>query len=199
VSLRAPYQNKPPNEAKQDVRYRNVFVCSMADLFGRWVPGEWIEAVLQACADNPSWNFLMLTKFPKRMAEFQIPKNCWMGTTIDLSARIKAAEDAFEKVNCAVKWISVEPMLEQMKFTRLPMFDWLVMGGASKSSKTPEWTPPFAWVRQLTLDADAAGVPYYMKTNLGIANRVLMPPRGVRFPIKQDPQTPDSSFKYLGK
>jgi hypothetical protein len=41
-----------PSRAKQrdsstDWRERNVFVCSMADLFGRWVPREWIEAVLR--------------------------------------------------------------------------------------------------------------------------------------------------------
>src|SRR5262249_14162238 len=52
---------------------RNVFVCSMGDLFGRWVPSEWIEAVLKECREAPQWNFLFLTKFPIRMAEFKFP------------------------------------------------------------------------------------------------------------------------------
>jgi protein gp37 len=199
ASLRAPYQNKPPASAVDDVRQRNVFTCSMADLFGRWVPAAWIEAVLQSCADNPAWNFLMLTKFPKRMAEFSIPKNCWMGTTVDLNARVKAAEDAFEKVSCAVKWLSVEPMLEPIKFSRLALFDWLVIGGASRSSQTPEWFPPFDWIRQITIDAEAAGVPVYMKTNLGIRNRILMPPRTITIPIPKGETKPGPEFSYLSK
>jgi hypothetical protein len=36
----------PPKEAQSDTRYKNVFLGSMADVFGRWVPAEWIEAVL---------------------------------------------------------------------------------------------------------------------------------------------------------
>jgi protein gp37 len=47
----------------------------MADLFGRWVPAEWIEAVLDSIRANPQWNSLLLTKFPKRLAEFQFPDN----------------------------------------------------------------------------------------------------------------------------
>ena len=37
----------------QVIGYRNVFTCSMADLFGRWVPVEWIEAVLDSVRANP--------------------------------------------------------------------------------------------------------------------------------------------------
>ena len=66
--LNAPANTAVPDEAATDTRYRNVFTCSMADLFGGWVPKEWIEAVLGAERDNPQWNFLFFTKFPKRMA-----------------------------------------------------------------------------------------------------------------------------------
>jgi protein gp37 len=44
--LKAPNHTKVPAEATTDVRAKSVFVCSMADLFGKWVPDEWIEAVL---------------------------------------------------------------------------------------------------------------------------------------------------------
>src|SRR5580765_4490984 len=40
--LTAPANTPRPEKAVQDVSFRNVFTCSMADLFGRWVPSEWI-------------------------------------------------------------------------------------------------------------------------------------------------------------
>jgi ParB-like chromosome segregation protein Spo0J len=59
--LSAPANTPVPAEAADSLGYKNVFTCSMADLFGRWVPREWIEAVLQVVADNSQWNFLFLT------------------------------------------------------------------------------------------------------------------------------------------
>ena len=47
------------------------------------------------------------------------------------------------------KWLSIEPMLEPLTFTRLDLFDWIVVGGASKQSQTPEWKPPFIWIYDL--------------------------------------------------
>ena len=42
----------------------NIFVCSMADLFGEWVPDEWIEEVMNACLLSPQHRYLFLTKNP---------------------------------------------------------------------------------------------------------------------------------------
>lgn len=142
--LTAPYQTKPKDS--DNPAERNVFANSMSDLYGRWVPQEWIDAVFKAMADNPQWNFLTLTKFPKRAAELVYPSNVWIGTSVDLQARVKAAEDAFERIECGVRWLSIEPMLEPLTFSKPGLFDWVVIGGASRSSQTPEWTPPFAWI-----------------------------------------------------
>src|SRR5262249_55475389 len=139
---------------------------SMADIFGRWVPTEWIEAVLTQVRSAKDWNFLFLTKFPNRMAEFDFPKNAWVGTSVDLQVRVKAAEKAFAGVNAKVKWLSIEPLLEPIKFERLDLFQWMVIGGASKSTKTPEWKPPSKWIYDLTKQADEAGCKYYAKSNL---------------------------------
>jgi protein gp37 len=155
----------------------NVFTCSMADLFGRWVPTEWIEAVLEAVRAAPQWNFLFLTKFPIRMAEFDFPKNAWVGTTVDCQARVANAEKAFRKVKAGVKWLSIEPLIEPLKFSDLSAFQWLVIGGASASSQTPEWVPPLRWVVDLEDAAARAGVPFYEKSNLGArSNRVRQYP-----------------------
>jgi protein gp37 len=145
---------------------RNVFVCSMADLFGRWVPKEWIEAVLAATRQAPRWNFLFLTKFPIRMADFEFPDNAWVGTTVDCQARVANAEKAFRKVKAGVKWLSCEPLIEPLRFSDLGAFQWIVLGGASRSSQTPEWKPPRSWVEDIEAEARKAGVRVYEKPNL---------------------------------
>lgn len=156
----------PEAKAKEWMGHKNVFTCSMADLFGRWVPREWIEAVLDAVRAAPKWNFLFLTKFPIRMAEFDFPANAWVGTSVDCQARVKNAEKAFRKVKAGVKWLSCEPLIEPLRFDDLGAFDWLVIGGASASSRTPEWHPPRGWVEALEKQAREAGVKVYEKSNL---------------------------------
>lgn len=153
-----------------DIGYRNVFTCSMADLFGKWMPQEWIEAVLKTIADNPQWTFLLLSKFPVRMAEFTYPPNVWLGTTVDKQWAVERAEKAFRKIKASgfngVCWLSCEPMLERLTFTSLGMFDWVVMGGSSRSTQTPEYRPPFDDIVHLYDQARAAGCRVYQKTNL---------------------------------
>lgn len=196
-ALNAPKNTKVPKEAATDTRFKNVFTCSMADLFGRWVPIEWINAVMLAARGNPQWNFLFLTKFPQRLSEIEIPENAWMGTTVDLQARVANAERAFANVKSKVKWLSVEPLIEPLRFSSLEMFDWVVIGGASSSSKTPAWQPPYRWIDSLVRQCDDAKVPIYFKSNLGIANRIIELPFDAV--VKQDPQEAPESFKYLGK
>lgn len=164
--LHAPRQTKVPPEAHTDPGFGNVFTCSMADLFGRWVPREWIEAVLAEVAVNPQWRFLFLTKFPIRLTEFEFPDNAWVGTTVDAQARVKAAEEAFARVRAKVRWLSLEPLLEPLQFEHLERFDWLVIGGASWSTQTPVWHPPLEWVVDLERQAAAVGARVYHKTNL---------------------------------
>jgi protein gp37/ParB-like chromosome segregation protein Spo0J len=174
--LNAPTNTKVPNLDDVDdpilrTGLRNVFTCSMADLFGKWVPTAWIEAVLQQIADNPQWTFLLLTKFPIRMAEFEYPPNTWIGTSVDRQYAVERAEKAFRKIRAGgyqgVAWLSCEPMMERLTFTSLDMFDWIVIGGASWSTQTPTYIPPGRDTIHLVNQADRAAVPIYMKTNLG--------------------------------
>ena len=161
-----------PVNTKPTVEYggNKVFVCSMADLFGKWVPEEWISAVLDQARQNPQWTFLFLTKFPIRMAEFEYPSNAWLGTTVDKQWAVERAEKAFRKIKesgfTGTCWLSCEPMLERLTFTSLDMFDWVVMGGASKSTQTPEYLPPFDDIVHLYQQARASGCKVYQKTNL---------------------------------
>jgi protein gp37 len=191
----APKNTKVPQKAEEDTAFKNVFTGSMADIFGRWVPAEWIELVVDAVRGNPQWNFLFLTKFPQRVHEFgQMPENAWMGTTVDCQERVANAEKAFAKMGGGIKWLSIEPMLTPLKFTRLELFDWVVIGGASKSAQTPGWVPPFDWIADLHAQARDAGCAVYHKDNLGLGDDVRL--KEFPWEPRTDRQLPES-LKYL--
>ena len=164
--LKAPQYTKVPAQADTAIGYRNVFVCSMADLFGKWVPEEWIEAVMTEVRAAPQWNFLFLTKFPQRLESITWPQNAWVGTTVDEQYRVSIAEKAFRNVDAPVKWLSCEPLRERLTFTSLDMFDWVVLGGQSRSSQEPAFQPPWEWIEHLTCQAREANCLLYWKPNL---------------------------------
>lgn len=185
--LMAPYNTKLPKDVDASIARRNVFANSMSDLYGRWVPQAWIDAVFKTMAENPQWNFLTLTKFPKRAAELDYPKNVWIGTSVDLQARVKPAEEAFERIRCGARWLSLEPLLEPLTFEKPQLFDWVVIGGASKSSQTPELIPPAAWLIRVASQFLDHGAKIYLKTN----------GRPREFPGVITPESADEIFKYL--
>jgi len=165
--LHAPRHTKVPAKAETDYREANVFACSMADLFGKWVPQEWIDAVFTEVRHSPEWRFLCLTKFPRRLAELEWPDNAWCGTTVDKQFRVDVAEQAFANVTAGVKWLSCEPMLERLTFASLDMFDWVVIGAESPNSNNRAgFQPPWEWVEHLIRQARDAGCRVYLKENL---------------------------------
>lgn len=191
----APKNTRVPEKAEHDTAFKNVFTGSMADVFGRWVPTEWVNRILGVVQECPQWNFLFLTKFPQRVHEFgDVPSNAWMGTTVDCQDRVANAEKAFAKMGGGIKWLSVEPMLTPLKFTRLDLFDWVVIGGSSRSSQTPEWVPPFDWVVDLHKQARDAGCAIYHKDNLKIGDGMRLK----EFPWESKEQTKlPQALKYL--
>jgi protein gp37 len=155
----------PGNHKDSGKRNNRVFTCSMADLFGAWVPKEWIDAVLSVCSDSPAFDFLLLTKNPKRLTEFAFPPNCWVGTTTDTQRRMEVAERIFADVQASVKWVSVEPMREPILPKDASAFHWYVIGGATPNSQQPGFVPPWDWVFRLALAAHDAGARAFIKTN----------------------------------
>lgn len=174
--LHAPANSAIPKEAERDPRLRRVFVCSMSDLYGKWVPDEWIEKVHASCIDNPQWEYLMLTKFPRRYVGMKLPETSWLGTSVDEQKRVRLAEDAFRQISgVRVKWLSLEPLLAPLEFTDLSMFDWIVIGSQSATEQpdglVKEFAPPFEWVARIVAQAKEAGCRVYLKPNLlGIPN-----------------------------
>jgi protein gp37 len=176
--LTAPANTKVPADAATDPRRRRCFVCSMADLFGRWVPREWIQQVLEACIANPQWFYLFLTKFPSRYLEFlgYLPPTAWLGTSVDEQKRVRLAEDAFRQIgDVPVKYLCLEPLRAELRFTDLSMFDWVIIGGQTETQQpdgiVPAFAPPFAWVARIWAQATEAGCAVWLKPNLlGVTN-----------------------------
>ena len=138
------------------------------------------------------WEFLLLTKFPKRMAEFDIPANAWAGTSVDCQARVAEAEAAFADIGGKYHWLSCEPLIEPLRFQHLDRFHLLVIGGASASNETPRWIPPYAWIDDLQRQAAEAGCAVYIKSNLYLKEE----PGGLRYGFFD--RAPEV-FHYLAK
>jgi protein gp37 len=169
--LEAPANTKVPSGTKRSPAKGRVFVCSMADLYGKWVPTDWISQVHQSCINNPQWEYLFLTKFPARYNQVKLPSTGWMGTTVDRQHRVKVAETAFRKIEgVRVKWLSLEPLLEPLEFTDLSMFDWVIIGSQSQTNQpdgvVKSFAPNFEWVSRLTDQAHEAGCKVWLKENL---------------------------------
>ena len=151
---------------------KNIFVCSMADLFGKWVPDEWIEEVFKVCEETPQHNYMFLTKNPNRYLKLakagKLPtrENMWYGTTIT------RAKDLY--MYCTDEWhsfLSIEPLLEDMgkwysaEYEADNKPEWVVIGAESGNRKE-KVTPEKDWVMRIAEDCSKYGIPLFMKDSL---------------------------------
>lgn len=156
------YKLAEPQRAKLP---RNIFVCSMADLFGRWVPTTWITQVLDACLAAPQHNYFFLTKNPDRYLELDklaiLPRkgNFWYGTTT-------TTEDApFFYSDQHNTFVSVEPMHGPMHASGRLITDWVIVG-AETGNRDGKRLPRREWVLALADECREMGLPIFMKKNL---------------------------------
>ena len=160
------------DEPKHWKKPRTIFVCSMADLFGGWVPDEWIEAVINACLSAPQHRYMFLTKNPARymhlIANGIIPKNqpnFWFGST----ATIPEIEFFWcDEVNT---FVSIEPILAPFKdLTDDGVYpssktNWIIIGAETGNRKN-KVVPQKSWIDEIASAAKKAGTPVFMKESL---------------------------------
>jgi len=99
-----------------------IFVSDMGDMWGDWVPKEWIKKVLKVTSAKLSCKFLFLTKNPKRYLEFQerFTGNIMLGATIETNRdyklsgapRTKERYEAMKNLKWRHKAIVIEPILD---------------------------------------------------------------------------------------
>lgn len=163
---------------------RNIFVCSMGDLFGDWVPDEWIDDVIKSTQRALRHRYLFLTKNPERYGDWlerfeegHIPdldefENCWFGASASNNAE-------FERANRSMaQWISIEPIRERIKtdedqFMQFNPYTlgerkrwaWVVIGAETGNSKN-NVAPKREWIDDIVNSCEDYGTPVFMKESL---------------------------------
>ena len=146
---------------------RTIFVCSMADLFGEWVPDGWIEEVFKACEAAPQHRYLFLTKNPSRyesVLNSPMPDNMWFGWSQEGPIGNKAAfhTDADVLVNT---FVSIEPLLRPFEEFCIKNIGWAIVGAETGNRKN-KVIPEKKWVMDIAEACEQAGVPLFMKESL---------------------------------
>lgn len=163
---------------------QNIFVGSMADLFGRWVPTKWIVEVLDICREAPQHNYLFLTKFPERYVELDhlalLPheENFWYGATITNAKQMKRAADSIGQLRQEVRsFFSMEPLMEDVARSEAwemayngAYANWIIIGAMTGPGSESQ-QPCREWVERIVDDVKNELSPFYpipvfMKSNL---------------------------------
>lgn len=158
--LQMPAQKKKP---------ANIFVGSMTDLFGDWVPDEWIEKVFSACEAAPWHNYLFLTKNVERYCQYGVPieqKNMWYGTSITREQDMRRFD--YLPAFCQT-FVSMEPILEDLKPEEnrkiFEQISWFILG-AETGNRKGKVKPERKWIEDIVDRCRAEGKPVFMKNSL---------------------------------
>lgn len=170
--IEAPFTRRKPSK---------IFVGSMTDVFGAWVPEDQIRQILAMVAQCPQHTFQFLTKNLKRTQQFNFPKNVWLGVSSPPSffkRKELSLQDKVDYVNEAldifdqmppetVKWMSIEPL----SFNIAPLIEqhpktlnWVVVGAASEASTF--YQPDEDDLKSLMTVLKTHRVPHFFKGNL---------------------------------
>ena len=158
---------------------RNIFVCSMADLFGEWVPDNWIEEVFKACEKAPQHNYLFLTKNPARYVDLQdvgkLPRgsNMWYGVSVTDCRQLELTEQSFGELRSNTKtFFSIEPILEDVTVVQAwndcivsRYVDWVIVG-AETGRRKDKVVPKREWIEHIVEDCRKYDIPLFMKSSL---------------------------------
>lgn len=147
---------------------KNIFVGAMADVFGDWVPDEWIEEIFEECKTKPQHNYMFLTKNPKRLCELansgKLPQgeNFWWGTTVT----DKNCKTFQGRIRDNI-FISIEPLCEYLdaglgSFGRAK----LIIIGSETGNRYGKVKPAKEWIDNICDAANLTGAAVFMKDSL---------------------------------
>ena len=159
---------------------QNVFPCSMTDIGAEFVTDAMLDAMVAVMARAAHLTFQPLTKRPERMHQYlmSLPErervwdcnsgldfielplpNVHLGTSIEQSRHIDRLDD-LRATPAALRWISFEPLLEDLGAVDLTGIGWVVIGGESGRRARPFY---LRWAEALIEQCRDAGVPVFMK------------------------------------
>lgn len=141
----------------------NIFVCSMADLFHELVPFEFIDRIMRVIKRTPHHTYQILTKRAERMNEYfsirEIPSNVWIGVTVEAPA-LKYRIDSLRNLSATVKFLSCEPLVDDLGELNLEGIDWVIVGGETGFGARPMREE---WVLNIKNQVQRSGIPFFFK------------------------------------
>jgi protein gp37 len=180
------------NQLEKPLKWRKpkkIFTCSMSDLFHKNVENIYRDRVFEVIEKCPQHTFQILTKRPENAVDYfgyrygdkSIPDNIWFGVTAETEAMANARIDVLVIVKAKVRWVSFEPLLEDIDLTEfldvevavdcmetpddsceinVNYFDWAVVGGESGSDRR---NVDIAWIESIVNQCQDANVPIWVK------------------------------------
>jgi protein gp37 len=201
-----------PEKLAEPLRWatsRMIFVNSMSDLFHEGVPENYILKVAEVMA-KANWHvFQVLTKRSKRMKAmletslkpYASQRHIWWGVSVENKKYGLGRLEDLRSAPAAVRFLSVEPLLEDIGQINLDGISWVIVGGESGSKARP--VKP-EWVTSIRDQCRTAGVPFFFKQwggkNKKKAGRKLCGNTHDEFPDFSRGAVPDRSIRqrYIG-
>lgn len=147
---------------------RRIFVNSMSDLFHEDIPTSYI-AQIGRIIQRTSWHtYQVLTKRHERMRLLlsqelrwmaQLP-HVWFGVSVEDRVHGLPRIEAIRRTPARVRFLSVEPLLEDLGHLDLRKIDWVIVGGESGHAARPMRRE---WVLSILTQCEEAGVPFFFK------------------------------------
>jgi protein gp37 len=156
-----PERLAEPLERRKPTVY---FVNSMSDLFHEKVPFDYIRRIFDVMAHAPQHTFQILTKRAERMAKFcrsvEVPANAWLGVSVENRKHGVPRIDLLRTINAQVRFLSVEPLLEDLGAIDLDGIHWVIVGGESGPKARAMRKE---WVDAVKRQCDQAAVAFFFK------------------------------------
>lgn len=140
------------------------FVNSMSDIFHKSVSDDYIDQVFDVISRCPHHTFQVLTKRAERLATFFqnriLPGNAWIGVSVEDQKYGLPRIDALRQVNAHIRFLSVEPLLENLGEIDLADIHWVIVGGESGPKARPMRRE---WVEDIQRQCQEQGVQFFFK------------------------------------
>lgn len=156
------------SEPLQWRRPRMIFVNSMSDLFHQDVPDGYITAVARVMQLARWHTFQVLTKRSERLRDLLASKlafaandrHIWWGVSVENRKQGLPRIGHLQAATAAVRFLSIEPLLEDLGPIDLSGIAWVIVGGESGQGARPMQP---SWVRSIRAHCRRAGVPFFFK------------------------------------
>ncbi|MES7725964.1 DUF5131 family protein, partial [Cutibacterium acnes] len=137
---------------------------SMSDLFHEAVPDAFLDRVFSIIERTPHHTYQILTKRAERLPEYfarrACPRNVWLGVSVEDKKYGVPRIAHLRKVDAHIRFLSVEPLLEDLGRIDLRDIHWVIVGGESGHKARPMREE---WVANVQALAEAAGAAFFFK------------------------------------